>query len=86
MPGDDIRVVQEQEIEVVRQRQGIIHAKVALGIAAGIVGVFAACGMVVLVTAFFRGDDPPVWATAVESSTFTAALALLFKDQLPQSR
>ena len=39
--------------------------------------------MGVILHAYFMGKEPPTWAVGLESSTITAALAIVFKDQIP---
>lgn len=82
---DDLSVVKEEEIKTRIKLQGIVHAQLAFKLSILVVGAYALFGLFVLVYAFFKNAQPPLWATAVQSSTITAALAVIFKDHMPRT-
>ena len=80
---NDLKIVEDERISQKSARQNLWRDKIAVLLAIGIVGVYALFVLVILVIAYSRGEQPPAWAVAVESSTVTAALAVIFKDHLP---
>ena len=79
-------VVEEKTLDSKVRNHSIAHADAAVWLGIALIAIFAVGSLIVLIVAFCSGDDPPAWATAVESSTITAALALIFKNHLPSIR
>jgi hypothetical protein len=50
----------------------------------GAIAVFGISSVVVLLHAYFTGNDIPAWAAATQSAVITAALALIFRDKLSE--
>jgi len=79
----DIDIVREESIEVITNRQRVTFARYTYYIAAALLIPWAILAMVVILTAFFTGHEPPNWAVALESAIVTGSLAVIFKDHLP---
>ena len=79
----DLNVVKEETIRNRIQLQGIAHARWAVYLSIAVIAAYALWGLIVLVWAFAVKREAPAWAAAVESSTITAALAVIFKNHLP---
>lgn len=83
--SDSIRLVSDEPIKVAAARQGVTHANWAFIFALAFISAWSMISGVVLLASFFCGMDPPAWAIAVQSSTITGAVALIFRDHIPST-
>lgn len=76
---EDVRVV---DVVEARARQGITHSGRAFWLALFFLGFWGVVSAIVLIWSFFMlHKEPPAWAIAIESATFTGALAMVFRDR-----
>lgn len=80
---DDLKIAQDQTIAGQTVRQEVKNSQVSVVLGAFVISAYALLGGVVLALAFAERLEPPTWATAIASSTVTAALAIIFKEHLP---
>jgi hypothetical protein len=88
---DEIEIVSENGpddvyvLEVQAKQQGITHTGRAFWLALFFLGFWGLVSAAVLLWSFFvTHSEPPTWSVAIESATFTGALAMVFRDRGPQ--
>ena len=80
--NDDVKIIKDELLDRVAV-QGIAHTSFAFWLGAILLLLWGGVGMWVVVVSMYRGLEPPNWAVGIESSTVTAALAVIFKDHIP---
>ncbi|MBV8683171.1 MAG: hypothetical protein JO111_09880 [Caulobacteraceae bacterium] len=80
--NDDVKIIKDELLDRVAN-QGIAHTNFAFWLGAILLLSWGAVGMWAVILSLYQEVEPPNWAVGIESSTVTAALAVIFKDHLP---
>jgi len=80
---DDFIIVEDKKIYLEVVRQGITHNNYMFLFGTCLLVGWSILGMIALGYSVFTSQQPETWAIGVESSSVTAALAVIFKDHLP---
>jgi hypothetical protein len=83
--NDDVKIIKDELLDRVTV-QGIAHTSFAFWLGAILLLSWGGVGMWAVIMSMDQGMEPPNWAVGIESSTVTAALAVIFKDHIPTLR